>query len=69
MLGAPFYLRGLELDVPGEGVIITAVRPVDERPGRLRRDGLAVRLLGFHGEAKSLSVSVRRWEDGLRSDR
>ena len=68
-LVAPFYVRGLGLDVPGEGVIITAVRPMDERPGRLRRDGLGVRLLGFHGEAKSLSANVRRWGDGRRSGR
>ena len=46
---------GLELDVPGEGVVITAVRPVDEWPGRLRCGGLAHRFLGrgIHGEKLS----------------
>ena len=44
---------GLELDVPGEGVVITAVRPVDEWPWRLRSGGLAHRFLGrgLHGKS------------------
>jgi hypothetical protein len=44
---------GLELDVPGEGVVITAVRPVDEWPRRLRSGGLAHRFLGrgLHGKS------------------
>ena len=47
----PFYVRGLGLDVPGEWVVITAIRPVDEGPGRLRCGGLAHRFLGrgLHG--------------------
>jgi hypothetical protein len=63
-LVAPFYVRGLGLDVPGEGVVITAVRPVDEWPGRLRSDGLAGRRFGVHGGSEKSQCerpSMGRW--------
>jgi hypothetical protein len=63
---------GLELDVPGEGMVITAVRPVDEWPGRLRCGGLAHRFLGrgLHGEKLSrISELARRWVGERQSGR
>ena len=63
---------GLELDVPGEGMVITAVRPVDEWPGRLRCGGLAHRFLGrgLHGgKLSGISELARRWEGERQSGR
>jgi hypothetical protein len=60
----PFYVRGLGLDVPGEGVVITAIRPVDEWPGRLRSDGLTDRRFGVHGGSEKSQCerpSMGRW--------
>ena len=54
---------GLGLDVPGEGMVITTVRPVDEGPGRLRCGGQAHRFLGrgLHGGKLSrISELARR---------
>ena len=51
---------GLGLDVPGEGMVITTVRPVDEGLGRLRCGGLAHRFLGrgLHGGRWELLVGA-----------
>lgn len=68
----PFYLWGLGLDVPGDRVTITTLRPVDERPGRLWRGRLAHRFWGrvLHGEKLSgISEVARRWVGERQSGR
>ncbi len=68
----PFYFWGLGLDVPGDRVTITTLRPVDEGPGRLRCGGLAHRFLGrgLHGgKLSGISELARRWVGERQSGR
>ena len=60
---------GPGLDLPGEGMIIAAIRPVDERPGWLGRDGLVDLVWGAHGEMDGVSGNDPRWGGGRQSGR